>query len=172
MMSDPCRIIWDEVGEHIINNPKNYSYEIKQQGNWRIGFKGSGETTIYIENFSGLPTDVWGSTTLPLGNCDYGWRHLTRNGQPEPPLYPNTRNVLCNSRGSFVITEATFTVTGNILEITDNGQLFTYSIIDVNSVEVKDCCPENTLDCGDCCLDCATIFNAISAIRKSISGIK
>ncbi|MBD2568367.1 hypothetical protein [Anabaena lutea] len=171
-MTEVCRIIWDEGGEHLINNPQNYSYEIIEQGNWRIGFKGSEEFTIYIENFSGVSTDVWGSTVLPLGSCMYGWRHLTRNGQPEPPLYPNTRNVLCNSRGSFVITEAVFTPTGYTLKITDDGQLFTYIIIDPNSVEEKDCCPENTLDCGDCCLDCATIFNLLSALTKKVLSIK
>ena len=34
------------------------------------------------------------------------------------------------------------------------------------SVECKAPCPEGTLDCGDCCLDCNSIFNSISAIRR------
>jgi len=32
-------------------------------------------------------------------------------------------------------------------------------------------CPPNTLDCGDCCLPCDTIFNSISGIRKILSNI-
>lgn len=33
-------------------------------------------------------------------------------------------------------------------------------------------CSPNTLDCGDCCLDCATIFNQLSALTKKVLSIK
>lgn len=32
-------------------------------------------------------------------------------------------------------------------------------------------CPPNTLDCGDCCLPCDSIFNAISSMRSQLSRI-
>lgn len=33
-------------------------------------------------------------------------------------------------------------------------------------------CPPNFLDCGDCCLDCVSTFNSISAIRRIIRGLR
>jgi hypothetical protein len=51
--------------------------------------------------------------------------------------------------------------------------LFTANFTNPNySVECVQGCPEGTLDCGDCCLDCDSIFNQISGIRSLISRIK
>ncbi|TAE58829.1 MAG: hypothetical protein EAZ76_10865 [Nostocales cyanobacterium] len=57
------------------------------------------------------------------------------------------------------------------LKIIDGGIESLHSINNRNSVQIIDyeCCPPNTLDCGDCCLDCNSIFNSISNIRKSLS---
>ncbi|MBD2692639.1 hypothetical protein [Anabaena catenula] len=33
-------------------------------------------------------------------------------------------------------------------------------------------CPPNTLDCGNCCLDCASIFNALSGLKKALFNLK
>ncbi|MTJ14870.1 hypothetical protein FJR11_20280 [Anabaena sp. UHCC 0187] len=58
-----------------------------------------------------------------------------------------------------------YSATGNLLfSGTYNSAIYT--------VECIQGCPPNTLDCGDCCLDCASIFNGISAIRKILAGIK
>jgi hypothetical protein len=40
------------------------------------------------------------------------------------------------------------------------------------SVECIKGCPPNSLDCGDCCLDCNSIFNQISEIRALLSRLK
>ncbi len=33
-------------------------------------------------------------------------------------------------------------------------------------------CPSGTLDCGDCCLSCDTVFNEISSIRALVRSLK
>ncbi|WP_143046451.1 hypothetical protein [Trichormus sp. NMC-1] len=40
------------------------------------------------------------------------------------------------------------------------------------SVECIKPCPPNTLDCGGCCLDCAGIFNQLSALTKKVLSMK
>ncbi|MBD2628842.1 hypothetical protein [Trichormus variabilis] len=40
------------------------------------------------------------------------------------------------------------------------------------SVECLQGCPPNTLDCGNCCLDCASIFNALSGLKKALFNLK
>lgn len=61
------------------------------------------------------------------------------------------------------------------LKIIDGGTEHLYSINNKNSVQVieYECgCPPLTLDCGDCCLDCNSIFNQISSIRALVKGLR
>ncbi|WP_414546515.1 hypothetical protein [Nostoc sp. CCY0012] len=39
-------------------------------------------------------------------------------------------------------------------------------------VECIENCPPNSLDCGDCCLSCDSVFNEISSIRALVKGLK
>ncbi|MTJ12220.1 hypothetical protein FJR11_06340 [Anabaena sp. UHCC 0187] len=67
------------------------------------------------------------------------------------------------------------TSTGKLIKVsnTANDLLFSGNFANCNySVQCVSGCPPNSLDCGDCCLDCAEIFNGISAIRKILAGIK
>lgn len=46
-------------------------------------------------------------------------------------------------------------------------------IADKNSIVSVSCnCPPDTLDCGDCCLECQEIFNEISGLRKLINSLR
>lgn len=40
------------------------------------------------------------------------------------------------------------------------------------SVECLQGCPPNTLDCGDCCLPCSSIFNLLAALRAQLARLK
>ncbi|MCC2695806.1 MULTISPECIES: hypothetical protein [unclassified Nodularia (in: cyanobacteria)] len=40
------------------------------------------------------------------------------------------------------------------------------------SVECNPGCPAGSLDCGDCCLNCDSIFNAISGLRAAVASLK
>lgn len=64
--------------------------------------------------------------------------------------------------------EGILIVTGNSGNILFNQSYST----DNYTVECIQGCPPNTLDCGDCCLDCNLIFNSISDIRRLILTIR
>lgn len=71
------------------------------------------------------------------------------DGQPVPPMY----RIKVTGSGGSVLFSALF-----------NNSSY--------SVECIQGCPPNTLDCGDCCLDCNSIFNQISGIRALLSRLK
>jgi hypothetical protein len=51
-------------------------------------------------------------------------------------------------------------------------ELFSGFYLNCNySVECIKGCPPNTLDCGDCCLNCASIFNQLSALTQRVLSI-
>lgn len=67
-----------------------------------------------------------------------------------------------------VVTKQTGVTANKKLVIRDANGVELYSQLGdcYYQVECKAPCPEGTLDCGDCCLDCNSIFNSISAIRR------
>ena len=73
-------------------------------------------------------------------------------------------------KGSVQLSPASYQIT---VTNSSSVQLFSQSFSSDNySVSCIATCPPNSLDCGDCCLDCASIFNGLSAIRKIIAGLK
>ncbi|GAX37884.1 hypothetical protein NIES3585_39290 [Nodularia sp. NIES-3585] len=61
-----------------------------------------------------------------------------------------------------------------IISVSKSGSIFFTGQYDScgYSVECVKPCPPNTLDCGDCCLNCQSFFNQLSALRAQIWRIK
>ncbi|MFM2064704.1 MAG: hypothetical protein RLZZ507_4375 [Cyanobacteriota bacterium] len=69
------------------------------------------------------------------------------------------------------LTAAPVTPTYRITVTSDGTNLFTGSFNNPNySVECITSCPPNTLDCGDCCLDCEDIFYKLCNINQLFIG--
>ncbi|MTJ11850.1 hypothetical protein FJR11_04410 [Anabaena sp. UHCC 0187] len=104
---------------------------------------------LRVSHKAGITNAGGGSTGgRPFTNVITGW-YFTSGGVQSPLKY---RIKIFNSVGTEIF-----------------NQLFDTANYSVNCIQG---CPPNTLDCGDCCLDCAEIFNGISSIRKILAGIK
>jgi hypothetical protein len=98
---------------------------------------------------------------------EYYWRWLAGTNYVNATRINWFRRYFNSEEYTEVPTQFNLTVTGN-----SGGILFDsdYPTSDYSVNCIKGC-PENTLDCGDCCLPCDEIFNSISDIRKLISRI-
>jgi hypothetical protein len=100
------------------------------------------------------------------GSGAYGWFPLGDFSN-----YPVGNVLIYAASGVYDIRQKRYRI-----EIKDSSGLllfeqgnFTNNNYSVNCVSV---CPLNTIDCGDCCLDCQSTFNSISDIRRLISRLK
>ncbi|WP_353933323.1 hypothetical protein WJM97_22795 (plasmid) [Okeanomitos corallinicola TIOX110] len=109
--------------------------------NYRVGYKIKQYTDSQCTNFT--ETIFWARSGQKYELLSIEYEDVINNNQP-PPIK---------------------------LKIIDGAIESLHNINDRNSVQIieYECCPPNTLDCGDCCLDCNSIFNSISNIRKSLS---
>lgn len=124
------------------------------------------------------------SETIRQGSCGdfnrYGWS-ITLYKSDCQTVASNyiTWVTSVDGIGTFINLEYYDVVTGQQLPkkliINDGGIIFEYSLRDENSVEVieYECnqCPENTLDCEDCCLPCDDILNRICNIKNIFIGV-
>jgi hypothetical protein len=130
------------------------------------------------------------------GNCgELGWydidvyslvypRQNTRvliNGADISTVTPDKYNLKIIDGGLETVRSIIDTASIHIVDIPTISKKFVFTggstkiEVDAGGVVSLVCtkdCPPNTLDCGDCCLDCASIFNGISGIRKIIAGLK
>ncbi|MBC5797134.1 hypothetical protein H5968_18735 [Sphaerospermopsis sp. LEGE 00249] len=101
------------------------------------------------------------------------WRDCEGIWQGVNAIYPSAPDLLVDK--SVTCGNPETPLGGVHLTITGNsGTILLSQSYSTNnySVECIQGCPPNTLDCGDCCLDCNSIFNSISDIRRLISTIR
>jgi hypothetical protein len=164
------RVEWDLGVTYTPNGQTGYERSVERR--WSRGgifpFR-----TVCINNqlFSQFfDNGVTGTPNVP--KADAYWSNNTRYGY----YYKNVCSVW--SMFAVMISVSPWvpgSVPQNQLKIIglSGTQLFLGNFPNCNfSVECVKSCPPNTLDCGDCCLDCMSIFNGISSIRKIIAGLK
>ncbi|WP_353930892.1 hypothetical protein WJM97_21950 [Okeanomitos corallinicola TIOX110] len=107
----------------------------------------------------------------------YGWQIVDYNSDCSQEFHSPITAFNTDGQAFFLDLIYLDVISGNPppikLKIIDGGIESLHSINNKNSVYVEDyeCqpeCPPNTIDCGDCCLDCNMVFNSISAMRQTL----
>ncbi|MDB9372795.1 hypothetical protein [Nodularia sphaerocarpa] len=141
----------------------------------------NGATQVF--NFSGsrwsVDGDLFSTRVVNIQNS-VAPQIYTRGGGLTP-ANPRWENMLSSSSQNDIIIEIisitpiaglppapkTITITG-----ASGNVLLSANFDDCNyQVECITGCPPNTLDCGDCCLDCDSVLSAIQGMRSQISNL-
>lgn len=124
----------------------------------------------FIAPFGSIPLALY--IQVPVNNadrqaCRFSDASVSAPSPEKVVLWHGITSITLTSDPEVILPRKTLTVTG-----ASGTQLFSGNFDDCGySVECLEGCPPNTLDCGDCCLNCQPIFNQLSALRAQLARL-